>query len=89
MTDQDIDAAILHAADQIPTLTEALACVDCEHLFRTGDSCPFCASKSILNIADVLGTQNIYEKMQASRGTPVSPPLGIDNVDAPPKEPTS
>ena len=71
MTDQDIEAAILHASDQIPTLTEALACVDCERLFRTGDACPYCASKSVMNIADILGKQNIYEKMQASRGATV------------------
>lgn len=67
MTEADAEAATERAADQIPTLTEALGCLDCERLFRIGDACPFCASKSLLNIADVIGSQNIYEKMQATR----------------------
>lgn len=41
-------------ADQIPRLTEALGCVDCSLIFRHGSSCPFCESRALLNVADLL-----------------------------------
>ncbi len=51
MTASDIPDAV----DQTPTLTESLGCMDCDRIFRTGSSCPFCFSTSLLNVAGCLG----------------------------------
>lgn len=55
------------AAEQIPTLTEALACLDCERIFRHGAACPYCSSQSLLNVSDCIGSQRVVEKLDNAR----------------------
>ncbi len=55
----DIEADQMHdravkLLDQIPTLGQAMGCLDCQRVFRTGGLCPYCSSKSIFNIATIL-----------------------------------
>ena len=37
-----------------PTFHDALGCLDCDRLFRTTNECPFCGSKSLMNVATFL-----------------------------------
>lgn len=55
------------AMSQIPTLEQCLACVDCSRLFRTGQSCPYCASESLLNVADIISNEHIGERLRDAR----------------------
>lgn len=45
----------LDALNQVPTMKQLLGCVDCEKVFRVGDECPYCESRSIINLAEVIG----------------------------------
>lgn len=53
------------ALGQVPTLHEAIGCIDCDKLFRHGNECPYCGSKSLLNVADAIGTERIAERLNA------------------------
>jgi rRNA maturation endonuclease Nob1 len=58
MTDADavsISERAIKMLDQVPTLGQALGCVDCAKLFRKGAVCPYCGSTSIFNLAAYLG----------------------------------
>lgn len=55
------------ALSQIATLSEALACCDCSRIFRFGPACPYCASQSLLNVADCLGDHRIVRRLDNAR----------------------
>ena len=55
------------ALSQIATLSEALACMDCERIFRYGPLCPFCGSQSLLNVSDCLGDHRIVQRLDNAR----------------------
>ena len=55
------------AAEQNPTLNQALGCLDCERIFRHGSACPFCGSQSLLNVSDCIGGQRVVEKLDNAR----------------------
>lgn len=55
------------AMSQIPTLTQCLGCADCERMFRIGQACPYCASESLLNIADIISNEHIGERLRDAR----------------------
>lgn len=41
-------------AAQMPTLKEAIGCVNCDLIFRRGAQCPRCESKSLINVGSLL-----------------------------------
>lgn len=41
-------------AAQMPTMKEALGCMDCDLIFRSGGACPRCESKSLINVGQLL-----------------------------------
>lgn len=58
----DLDAKMISdravkMLDQVPTLAQALGCVNCGKIFRTGGECPYCGSTSIFNLAEYLGIE--------------------------------
>lgn len=55
------------ALSQIPTLTEALGCLDCERLFRQGQQCPYCASRALLNVADAISEERICARLNEAQ----------------------
>lgn len=55
------------ALDQVPTLTEATACLDCERIFRIGSVCPYCSSSALLNVADCIGGQRVVARLDNAR----------------------
>jgi rRNA maturation endonuclease Nob1 len=55
------------ALDQVPTLDSALGCIDCSRIFRSGQSCPYCASQSLLNVSDCIGSQRVVERLYNAR----------------------
>lgn len=55
------------AAEQVPTLEQALGCMDCERIFRTGASCFYCGSPALLNVADCIGGQRVVERLDNAR----------------------
>jgi hypothetical protein len=59
----DAEQNLARANDQIdqwPTLDQAMGCLDCQRISRTSaPGCFFCASTSVLNVAEVLGRRNL------------------------------
>jgi hypothetical protein len=57
VTDTEADLIADRAAKFVahfPTVNEALGCLDCDYIFRHGSSCPFCGSRAIWNVADLI-----------------------------------
>ncbi len=55
------------ALAQVPTLTEAMGCLDCERMFRTGAQCPYCTSQALLNIADTISQRSSVKRLDNAR----------------------
>lgn len=48
----------MQIVDQIPTFMSVNGCMDCQHLFRHGNKCPYCQSAAVCNLADILNRGN-------------------------------
>lgn len=49
-------ARLDRAFEQMPTLSQAIACADCEAIFRfaLNNRCPICTSRALLNLSSAI-----------------------------------
>lgn len=55
------------ALEQMPTLDEAMGCLDCIQIFRNGAHCPSCGSRSLINVADALSERQVVQRLDDVR----------------------
>ena len=50
----EMQMRIAKLMDQIPNITQAMACCDCTTIYRYGAVCPRCGSNAVWNVAGIL-----------------------------------